>query len=92
MVGNATRKAGNQAFSQIVRMPSTRPMLNREITIDMMPDMISAIRKANTKPAYFFGIKLMPPLMHRNRANPPARGQVLEAVMIPLEHPPRNIQ
>jgi len=76
MVRRTTRKAGNQAFSQIVAGCSTRPMLKqrRSPSGHDAPTMISAIRSKNTNRAYFFLESSWCPLMHRNRASRLRRG------------------
>ena len=58
--GNATTKANPQAFSQINRMLSLIPTLNKVITSDMRQDINRAIKKENTKRWYFCGIIVEP--------------------------------
>jgi hypothetical protein len=55
-VGKATAKANAHALSQIETIFSTSPTLKILMTNDMMHDMSSAIKKANTMFWYFPGI------------------------------------
>jgi len=48
MVGNATIKAKLQAFSQILRIFGTKPILKTLMLKDIMHDISNAIKKENT--------------------------------------------
>ena len=53
MVGNAITNASSQAFIQIRKMLSVNPILNAEITNDIMPDMSNAMKNEKTWDVYF---------------------------------------